>query len=91
MNEAKRQFIENNKSLFWSVAPEKRSEISDILLVETILNYGNWDNVQTLFNLLGLSQTAAIFFQSVENRNRTNYFPEVENYFQLYFKRRISS
>ena len=33
-------YIEKRSSLFWSVGD--LSKVSDILLVETILNYGSW-------------------------------------------------
>lgn len=83
-------FIQKKKSLFWAVPKEKKSDISNILLVETILNYGTLEDVRELISLLGLRQTAAIFFQSSQNRERHNYFPPVENYFRLYFQRHVS-
>jgi hypothetical protein len=84
------QFIQKKKSLFWAVPKEKKSEISDALLVETILNYGTLEDVRELFSVLGMHQTATIFFQTSQNRARHNYFPPVENYFRLYFQRHVS-
>ena len=84
------QFVQKKQSLFWAVPKEKKNDIGHILLVETILNYGTLEDVRELINLLGLRQTAAIFFQSSQNRERHNYFPPVENYFRLYFKRHVS-
>ena len=84
---AKETFISNRRPLFWSVSDDKLSGISDELLVETILNYGTLDDVRELINLLGLKQVAAIFYKTTVNRTRHNYFPEVANFFNLYFKR----
>lgn len=78
-------YIEQRNDLFWSVKKEKRTEVSETLLVETILNYGSLEDVRGLIKLLGLTQTATIFFAATQNRQRNNYFPEVENFFKLYF------
>jgi hypothetical protein len=83
-------FINKKQSLFWAVPKAKKSEISNAFLVETILNYGSLEDVRELISLLGLSQTATIFFQTSQNRERHNYFPPVENYFRLYFQRHVS-
>ena len=87
--ENKEEYIEKHKDLFWSVGAAQRHKISETLLVETILNYGTLEDVRELISLLGLNQTAAIFYKATENRTRKNYFPEVENYFKLYFDRHV--
>ena len=79
------EFISKRASLFWSVGD--LSKVSDILLVETILNYGSWEDVKELIQLLGISRTAKLFRDTTEGRVRDNYFPEVKNYFTLYFTR----
>ena len=80
-------YIEKRNDLFWSVKKEKRRDVSETLVVETILNYGTLEDVRQLFKVLGLAHTAAIFFATTQNRTRHNYFPEVENFFRLYFTR----
>ena len=87
--EAFTQFISNRRSLFWSVSDAKLAQISDALLVETILNYGTAADVRTLFDLLSIEHIAAIFFEHTENKTRTNYLPPVKNYFTLYFNRHV--
>jgi len=79
-------YIRKRRPLFWSVSEDKLGEISDELLVESILNYGTLDDVRALFLLLGLEHVAEVFFQS-ERRARHNYFPETANFFRIYFKR----
>jgi hypothetical protein len=81
------QYIEKRKNLFWSVGKNQRKDISEILLVETILNYGTLEDVRELIALVGLKQVATIFFQNTQDQTRHNYFPEVENFFRLYFQR----
>ena len=56
-------YIEERAPLFWSVSPAKRAEISDTLLVETILNYGETEDLRALFDQLGLTRVAAIFLR----------------------------
>jgi hypothetical protein len=82
-------YIDKRKDLFWSVGAHQKHLISEKLLVETILNYGTMEDVRELIDVLGLHQTAAIFYETTENRTRKNYFPEVENYFKLYFDRHV--
>ena len=77
------EFISKRASLFWSVGD--LSKVSDILLVETILNYGSWEDVKELIQLLGISRTAKLFRDTTEGRARDNYFPEVKNYFYVIF------
>ena len=85
--EAIETYIDARKELFWSVGENHKKDVKETLLVETILNYGSLEDVKGLFDLLGLQQTAAIFYKAIENRNRSNYFPQVENFFKLYFDR----
>lgn len=82
-------YIEKRKDLFWSIHDSQKKNISDSVLVETILNYGTLEDVRELIDLLGLKYTADIFYQATENRQRKNYFPQVENFFKLYFDRHV--
>jgi len=81
----KSEFILKIRSLFWSVSDSKLDLISDELFVETVLNYGRLEDVQTLFGLLGLEKVSTIFRKGAIQRERTNYLPQVKNYYTLYF------
>jgi hypothetical protein len=83
------QYILQRRRLFWSVSDAKLSQISEILLVETILNFGNAEDVRILFDLMSIQQVATVFYQHTENCTRTNYLPPVLNYFTLYFNRHV--
>lgn len=76
------KFILERKFLFWYVKRPER--VSDESLVEAVLNLGDWDDVQKLIKLLGIRRVAAIFKKKAFVP-RSNYRPEVKNYFKLYF------
>lgn len=81
-----KQFIKENSVLFWWIREDAKENIDVKFLVETILNYGNEKSVKKLFDLIGIGRVAQIFY-SQTNRKRVNYFPQVVNYFNLYFNR----
>ncbi len=83
-------FIVQHRYLFWSVGDAHLPFISDELLIETIFNYGSLEDVKFLFDNIGIENVAKIFYKSLNNRTRHNYFPEVANFFHLYFKRHVS-
>ncbi len=79
-------FIKTNSKLFWHIPEDKKTEISDELLIEFISNYGNHKSIKELFELFDINYVAKIFYKGA-SQNRTNYFPQVINYFSLYFKK----
>lgn len=91
MNKTREQFITENESLFWYIRKDKLQQISDEVLVEFILNYGDEKNVKDLFDLLGIEKVAEIFYNHTHKENpiahrRNNYLKLVKNFFDLYFK-----
>lgn len=81
-----KKFIQANRRLFWYIPEEKKEDISEELLLETILNYGSLESVNKLFDLMGFEKAIRIFREQVKKR-RSNYFPTVKNFFELYFER----
>jgi hypothetical protein len=81
-----KEFIRQHSDLFWYTPQEKKEDISDEFLVETILNYGTLDEFKELERLIGLKELSEIFM-SLKGRKKTNYYPEVYNFFYLYFKK----
>ena len=79
-------FIHKNKALFWYTPEDKKENISLEFLVETTLNYGTLNEIKTLIRILGVQKTAQIFF-SLEGRKKLNYYPEIYNFFSLFFSR----
>lgn len=80
-------FIERNSDLFWHFDKKKLSDLSDAVVVEYILNFGDESTVKELIDILGVDRTAEIFFKNTKGKTRKNYFPQVENFFLLYFSR----
>lgn len=69
--------------LFWYVKdPEKLSEES---ILENILNYGDWDDVQEFIRIKGKAVTAGIFNRTLKKK-RCNYSAPIKAYFCRYFK-----
>ncbi len=79
-------FIRKHSSLFWYIPEDKKEDISEDILVEFILNYGSLEDVKELFRIMGIKETAKVFYQA-EGRKKLNYYPEVYNFFDLYFKK----
>jgi hypothetical protein len=84
--EALKDFIREHAALFWYSPDDKAETVSDELLVETVLNYGDMDAVRKLFEVMGIQETSAIF-RGMTGRKQMNYFPEIWNFFNLYFDR----
>lgn len=78
------KFIKSRKHLFWY--SRDLSDISEDFVVEQVLNYGNFEDIKLLFKIIGIKKTANIFNKQVKKK-RCNYYPEVKNYFKLYFKK----
>jgi hypothetical protein len=79
-------FIRENRNLFWYTPEDMKEDISPEFLVETILNYGDLENIRKLIRILGLKETTEIFF-SARGRKKMNYYPEIYNFFSLLFSR----
>ena len=56
-----KQFILQHSDLFWYIPQDKKEDISDELLVETILNYGDKDVFIQLTDLMGINNVANFF------------------------------
>ncbi|MEK7633935.1 MAG: hypothetical protein AAB437_03775 [Patescibacteria group bacterium] len=77
--------IKNKPYLAWYVKdPENLSEES---VLEHVLNYGNWDDVQQFIRIKGKDKTTILFKKTLTNK-RTNYQPAIQSYFSRYFNHR---
>ena len=79
-----RNFIKKRRDLVWYV--EDLEHLSKEAIVEAVLNYGDFDDVQKLFSILGIKQAARIFREQTR-RKRVNYDPKITHYFNLYFQK----
>ena len=79
-------FIQKHSNLFWYIPKDKKEDISEDVLVEFILNYGTLNDVTELFRIMGIHKVAQVFFRAT-GRKKLNYFPEIYNYFSLFFNK----
>ena len=84
-----KSFIRKHSDLFWYIPENKKEDISQDVLIEFILNYGDMDTVRELFSILGIEVAARHFFRSINlsERRKGNYHELTLNYFKLLFNR----
>jgi hypothetical protein len=89
MKSKMQKFVEKHQNLFWYTPKDKLNGISDSLLVETMLNYGSLTDIKELFKIKGIDNVAQVFFHDIHlsERRKNNYFPEISNFFTLYFNK----
>lgn len=80
--------IRKNAHLFWYSKDSEKENLPLQVVLEFFINYADKEDIKALFNIVGIKNAAAVFFEQVKQwGNRTNYFPELQNYFTLYFNR----
>jgi hypothetical protein len=60
--------------------------LSEKSVVEKVLNYGDWEDVKQLINVLGMEKTAELFVQTI-SADRDNYNPVIKHFFIKFFQR----
>ena len=78
------EFIRKRPHLIWY--SKNYEGLSAESIVEATLNYGDWDDVQTLIKILGIKKAAKIFYKQAKQR-RCNYHEKSKHYFSLYFRK----
>ncbi len=81
-----KSYIKKRSHLFWGVREEARQNLSMNAVVETVLQYGNIQDIKELFELSGIDRVADIFFEQI-SRKRNNYQPRTIHFFRLYFEK----
>ncbi len=79
-----KNFIKKRPYFVWYTKDLKH--LSTEAILESTLNYGDFDDIKKLISILGIKETASIFQRQIKQK-RNNYRPEVKNYFQMYFKK----
>jgi hypothetical protein len=80
-----KEYIRKHSALFWYTPEDKKEEISHELLIETILNYGELNDIRQLIRIMGIEHISEIFF-NLQGRKKLNYYPEIYHFFSLLFK-----
>lgn len=78
------KFIKQRPYLVWYVKDPNR--LNDEAIVEHVLNYGNWEDVRKMIDILGVKKTAKIFSKQAKQK-RCNYHKKTKSYFTLYFNK----
>lgn len=81
------EFIKKRKYLIWWVKDYDKLNAASI--VEATLNYGDWDDVQTLIKILGMKRIARIFREKSKpsKMGRQNYDMKTKLFFTRYFNK----
>ena len=82
------ELIKKHGNLFWFTPEDQKRNISDALLVETILNEGTLDDYRELVDTLDGKRVAEIFF-AAKGRQKANYYPEIYHFFSLILKKYV--
>ncbi len=77
-----KEFIEKRPHLIWYV--DNFEELSDEVIVEAVLNYGEFDDVLEVIEIMGKEKVADIF-KKESIKTRSNYKKDIKNYFNLFF------
>ena len=80
-------FIKKRPYLVWHT--KDLDNLSKESIVEAVLNFGDWDDVQEMIKIIGLKETAFIFRKQLKKK-RCNYSPMIKNYFNLYFNKKCT-
>jgi hypothetical protein len=76
-SETLKDFIREYAVLFWYSPEDKAETVSDELLVEIVLNYGDMDIVRKLFKIMGVRQAATVF-KILTIPKKLNSFPDLK-------------
>lgn len=77
-------FIKERPYLVWHT--KNYENLSEESIVESVLNYGDFEDVKKMIVILGIKKSARIFKKQTSQK-RSNYRPKIKNYFNLYFKK----
>lgn len=80
-----KEFILRNANLFWYTPEEKKTEISDELLLEQLLNYAELPTIKEYFDIIDVREAKKIFL-NLKGRQKRNIYPEIYHLFSEYFK-----
>ena len=82
----KKDILNQYGYLFWWV--KKKDNLSDEAIVETLLCYGDEEQVKSLFNWLGINKVSEIFKKQTK-QTRINYPERTQHFFTLLFEKYV--
>jgi hypothetical protein len=89
---ALKALIRKNAFLFWYSKDSEKENLPLSVVLEFFINYAKQEDIKALFEIVGIKNAAKVFFEQISRSERAanNYFPEVRNYFTLYFNKYAS-
>ena len=84
--------IRKNAHLFWYSKNSEKENLPLPVVLEFFINYADKEDIKALFNIVGIKNAAALFFEQINKSERAanNYEPVSRNYFSLYFRKYAS-
>jgi len=70
--------------IFWDIPKKSLKSLSDEVIFERFLIYGQWKDIKKIDTLLDLRQRRR-FFKNIAYRERSNLHPATISYFQDYY------
>lgn len=80
------ELIQKNKHLFWYIKKESLYNISDDVLVEFIINYGEMEAVKELIQVLGMENLKKVY-KNITGKRVGNYLPASLHFLKLIVER----
>jgi hypothetical protein len=88
---ALKSLIKKNAHLFWYTKEEEKENLPVDVVLEFFINYAEKETIKSLFNIIGIQTAPKIFFEQKQNWGlRNNLYPELDNFFTLYFNKYAS-
>ncbi len=75
-----------NKKPYLNWYVKDHGELSSESVLESVLNYGDWQDFLDIKKTLGLSKTQKLF-KNIKSKKRVNLRPATLNYFDKYFNK----
>lgn len=79
-----RNYLKLKPYLVWST--KNHEVLSPELIVESILNYGDWNDFLFIKDLFGIKNLSQIF-ENISKKRRVNLRPQTINYFKMFFSK----
>ncbi len=79
-----RNYLKLRPYLVWST--KNYEDLSPEFIVESILNYGDWNDFLFIKELFGIKNLSQIF-EKISKRRRVNLRPQTVNYFKMFFSK----
>jgi len=79
-----REMVKRKPYLVWY--SKNHDDLSVQSIVEAVLNYGDWDDVLEIKEILGVKGMQAVF-KEIKSKRRVNLRPQTINFFDNYFEK----